>query len=317
MSCRRPIVLVTGAEGFVGRHIVPALLANGWSVRRVVRKPTGREDEVVIGSIGPKTDWQRALVGVEAIVHLAARVHHSNEEDAVELYSDVNLHGTLNLARSAEIAGVDRFIFVSTMLVHGRSNHGRAPFNERDILAPRGVYGESKAAAEAELATLARGSSMKISVIRPPLVYGAGAKGNFAKLRRAVELGLPLPFSGVYNERAFLSVQNLVSFISWLLAIRIPANHFEVFLVADNEQVSTPEFIARLAKAMNKRPRLFYLSPRVLDKLFWAMGRRTLSDSLLGSSKVDLSKAISMGWRPTLSLDEGLRLIFSNKESPI
>lgn len=317
MSCRKPTVLVTGADGFVGRHIVPALVANGSCVRRVVRKPTGHEDEIVIGSIGPQTDWQRALVGVDAIVHLAARVHRSHEAGTVELYRDVNLHGTLKLASSAEIAGVDRFIFVSTVLVHGRSNDRLAPFAEEDSLAPRGVYEESKAAAEAGLATLARESSMKISVIRPPLVYGAGAKGNFAKLRRAVELGLPLPFSGVYNQRAFLSVQNLVSFISWLLAIRIPASNFEVFLVADNEQVSTPEFIARLANAMNKRSRLFYLSPRVLDKLFWAIGQPTLSDSLLGSIKVDLSKATSMGWRPTLSLDEGLRLIFSNTESPI
>jgi len=190
MSENKPIVLVTGASGFVGRHVVPALVRAGWSVRRAVRSPEGVDDEVVIESIGPETDWQAALDGVDAVVHLAARVHHKHEEHAVQLYRNVNIAGTLHLARCAATAGVRQFIFVSTVLVHGRSNEGRAPFSEDDILTPRGLYGMSKAAAEAGLRTLARDSDMKISVIRPPLVYGAGAKGNFALLTRAVHLGL-------------------------------------------------------------------------------------------------------------------------------
>ncbi|WP_441237291.1 NAD-dependent epimerase/dehydratase family protein [Bradyrhizobium sp. 930_D9_N1_4] len=314
MSERKPIVLVTGASGFVGRHVVPALAREGWSVRRAVRSPEGVEDEVVIESIGPDTDWTAALEGVDAVVHLAARVHHKHEEHAVQLYRNVNIAGTLHLARSAATAGVRQFIFVSTVLVHGRSNEGRAPFSEDDILTPRGLYGMSKAAAEAGLRTLARDSAMKISVIRPPLVYGAGAKGNFALLTRAVNLGMPLPFAAIRNQRAFLAVQNLSSFIQRRLAHPDPASNFEIFLVADTEQVSTPEFIDRLAKAAGKNSRLFGMPPDLLSTLLSVMGRQDTHDSLIGSLELNLGKAIATGWQPQISLDEGLRLALSAQD---
>lgn len=315
MSERKPVVLVTGASGFVGRHVAPALAREGWSVRRAVRSPEGVDDEVVIESIGPETDWTAALEGVDAVVHLAARVHHKHEEHAVQLYRNVNIAGTLHLARCAATAGVRQFIFVSTVLVHGRSNEGRAPFSENDILTPRGLYGMSKAAAEAGLKTLARDSDMKISVIRPPLVYGAGAKGNFALLTRAVSLGLPLPFGAIRNQRAFLAVQNLSSFIARRLAHPDPASNFEIFLVADREQVSTPEFIERLAKAAGKNSRLFGMPPDLLSTLLSVMGRQDTHDSLIGSLELNVSKAIATGWQPQVSLDEGLRLALSAQDA--
>jgi UDP-glucose 4-epimerase len=309
------VVLVTGASGFVGRHVVPDLVRDGWSVRRAVRSPEGREDEVVIETIGPDTDWTAALEGVDAVVHLAARVHHKHEEHAVQLYRNVNIAGTLHLARSAASAGVRQFIFVSTVLVHGRSNEGRPPFSEDDILTPRGLYGMSKAAAEAGLRTLARNSDMKISVVRPPLVYGAGAKGNFALLTRAVNLGLPLPFAAIRNHRAFVAVQNLSSFILHRLAHPDPASNFEIFLVADREQVSTPEFIERLAKASGKSPRMFGISPALLGLLFGLLGRQDTHDSLIGSLELNVSKAIATGWQPKVSLDEGLRLALAAQDA--
>lgn len=314
MSERKPVVLVTGASGFVGRHVAPALAREGWQVRRAVRSPDSADDEVVIESIGPETDWSAALDGVNAVVHLAARVHHKHEEHAVQLYRNVNIAGTLHLARSAATAGVRQFIFVSTVLVHGRSNEGRAPFSEDDILTPRGLYGMSKAAAEAGLRTLARDSAMKISVIRPPLVYGAGAKGNFALLTRAVSLGMPLPFAAIRNQRAFLAVQNLSSFILRRLAHPDAASNFEIFLVADREQVSTPEFIERLAKAAGKSPRLFSMPPDLLSTLLSVLGRQDTHDSLIGSLELNVSKAIAIGWQPQVSLDEGLRLALSAQE---
>jgi UDP-glucose 4-epimerase len=310
MKAGNPTVLVTGASGFVGRHLTPALAREGWAVRSIVRRPAASND-VVVESIGPRTDWQPALAGVDAVVHLAARVHHKYEEHAVKLYRDVNIEGTLHLARCAARAGVRQFIFVSTVLVHGRSSNGRAPFNEGDILTPRGLYGMSKAAAEAGLEALADESDMQITVIRPPLVYGSGAKGNFALLTRAVNGGLPLPFAGICNHRAFLSVQNLSSFILRRLSHPDPASKFEIFLVADGEQVSTPEFIERLAKAAGKRPRLFPLPIPVLAGFLAALGRQEAHDSLIGSLELDLSKAFSIGWRPEMTLDEGLRLALS------
>ena len=308
MNEKKPVVLVTGASGFVGRHIVPALARGGWSVRRAVRNPEGVDDEVVIETLGPETDWRAALEGVDAVVHLAARVHHKNEEHAVQLYRNVNIAGTLHLARCAARAGVHQFIFVSTVLVHGRSNEGRAPFSEDDILTPRGLYGMSKAAAEAGLRTLARDNDMNISVIRPPLVYGAGAKGNFALLTRAVHLGLPLPFAAIRNQRAFLAVQNLSSFILRRLGHPDPVSNFEIFLVADREQVSTPEFITRLAEASGKGRRLFGVPSGVLSTLLGVMGRQDTHDSLIGSLELNISKALATGWQPEVSLDEGLRL---------
>ncbi len=303
---RRPVVLVTGASGFVGRHLAPALAREGWVVRRAVRRSAGASDEVLIESIGPATDWQAALNGVDAVVHLAARVHHQHEEHAVELYRDVNIEGTLHLARSAMKAGVRQFIFVSTVLVHGRSNDGRAPFSENDVLTPRGLYGMSKAAAEAGLKTLAQTGEMRVTVIRPPLVYGADAKGNFALLTKAVRRGIPLPFAAIRNHRAFLSVENLSSFI--LQRLSRADKNFDVFLVADQEQVSTPEFVERLARAAGTSPKLFSMPTSILAALLRVSGRQEACDSLIGSLELDLSKAASTGWRPSTTLDEGLRL---------
>ncbi|MET4346994.1 UDP-glucose 4-epimerase [Bradyrhizobium sp. RT9b] len=311
MSGSKPVVLVTGADGFIGRHLAPVLLREGWVVRRAIRSPEGVDDDVCIQSIGPETDWRAALAGVDAVVHLAARVHHKHEEHAVQLYRNINIDGTLNLARSAAMAGVRHFIFMSTVLVHGRSNDDRAPFSEDDILTPRGLYGMSKAAAEAGLKALARDGDMKISVIRPPLVYGAAAKGNFALLTRAVNLGLPLPFAAIRNQRAFVAVQNLSSFILRRLAHPDPASNFEIFLVADREQVSTPEFIERLAKAAGKNSRLFGMPPNLLSRLLSLMGRQDTHDSLIGSLELNVSKAIATGWQPQVTLDEGLRLALS------
>jgi UDP-glucose 4-epimerase len=201
---------------------------------------------------------------------------------------------------------VRHFIFVSTVLVHGRSNDGRAPFRENDILTPRNAYGMSKAAAEIGLKALAQNGDMCVTVIRPPLVYGAGAKGNFKLLVRAVELGIPLPFAAIRNHRAFLSVVNLTSFISQRLSHA--HRKFDVFLLADEEQVSTPEFIRRLAKAAGTTARLFPIPTPVLSALFKISRRHETHDSLIGSLELDVSKAASTGWRPLVTLDEGLHL---------
>jgi UDP-glucose 4-epimerase len=309
MSDDRPVVLVTGASGFVGRHLAPVLARNGWRVRSAVRHLSSSPDDVVIESIGSETDWSVALGGVEAVVHLAARVHHPRDEYATELYRSVNTEGTLHLARCAAKAGVRQFIFVSTVLVHGRSNDGRPPFSEKDILTPRGLYGLSKAAAEAGLKALARQSDMRITVVRPPLVYGSGAKGNFALLVNAVKRGIPLPFASIHNHRAFLSVENLASFISRRLLM--PDGSFEIFLVADAEQVSTPEFIRRLARAAGTSSRLFPMPTWLLSALLVLSGRREAHDSLIGSLELDIAKAASTGWRPEVTLDEGLQRALS------
>src|SRR6516225_6178912 len=166
----RPIVLVTGATGFVGRHLSTILESNGWTVRAAVRRPSGL-NEVMVGSVGPDTNWQAALADVDAVVHLAARVHHPNDRDAEQLYRDLNVDCTLQLARSAIVAGVKQFVFASTALVYGRNNDGRPPFSEEDELTPHNPYSRSKVEAEAGLKSLALSHAMGITVVRPPLVY--------------------------------------------------------------------------------------------------------------------------------------------------
>jgi UDP-glucose 4-epimerase len=300
----RPIILVTGASGFVGSHLTPAL-AGEWRVRRVLRTPSGTADEVLVETIGPATEWGPGLRGVETVIHLAARVHRQNEDHEIDLYRDINTEGTLHLARSAANAGVRQFVFVSTVLVNGRSNDGRLPFSEDDILTPRGVYGMSKAAAEKGLSTLAQDCDMRVTIIRPPLIYGAGAKGNFNRLVKAVKLGIPLPFAAVRNRRAFLSVENLASFIVHRLSHT--DNKFELFLLADKEQVSTPDFIRRLAMAAGIGPRLFPMPTSVLSALLRISGQADAHESVLGSLELNTSRAAATGWRPPVSLDEGLR----------
>ncbi|MGY2847512.1 UDP-glucose 4-epimerase [Bradyrhizobium sp. USDA 4509] len=309
MSNRRPTVLVTGASGFVGRHVVPLLAGHGWLVRRAMRTPSPDANDIMIDTLGPSADWSDAVVGANAVVHLAARVHHKNEEHAIELYQTVNVEGTLHLARAAMAAGVQHFIFISTILVHGRSNSGRPPFREDDFLTPRGLYGMSKAAAEAGLKELVAGGSMRVTVIRPPMIYGAGAKGNFAYLEKAVKRGVPLPLANIRNRRAFLSVENLASFI--LHRLSQPGQDFDVFLVADSEQVSTPHFIERLAHAAQTPPRLFRLPASLLRVMLTLIGRGDACDSLLGSLELDLSKVATTGWQPPLSLDDGLKRVVS------
>jgi UDP-glucose 4-epimerase len=313
MTNDRPIVLVTGATGFVGRYLLPVLERNGWAVRAAVRRPSGLQNEVVVDSIGAGTDWRAALAGVDAVVHLAARVHHPNDRDAEQLYRDLNIDGTLQLAHGAIAAGVKQFVFASTALVYGRNNDGRPPFSEDDELTPHTPYARSKVEAEAGLKSLAQDHAMGVTVVRPPLVYGAGAKGNFALLVKAAKLGVPLPLAAIRNRRAFVSLQNLASFIASRLS---GANKgFDIFLVADEEQVSTPEFFRRLAKAGGGKARLLPAPAPLLGALLTLSGRPDARQSLIGSLELDIAKAISTGWRPPLTLDEGLRLALSAKDA--
>jgi UDP-glucose 4-epimerase len=299
------VVLLTGANGFVGRNVAPVLTANGMIVRQAMRKPSSQPNSVIVNAIGPQTDWNEALFGVDAVVHLAARVHHPHEENAQEVYRSINTDGTLHLARCAAKAGVRQFIFLSSLLVNGNRPGAQSPAREDDRPVPRGIYGMSKAAAEAGLEAIANDTDMRVTVIRPPLIYGVGARGNFEQLVKAVERGVPLPFGSIHNRRAFLGIENLSSFIVHQLAH--PGGKFDLFLLADNEQVSTPEFVRLVARTIGKEPRIVPIPLFLLNALFTICGRFEAYNSVVGSMEVDTSKALNTGWRPQFSLQEGLR----------
>ena len=169
-------------------------------------------------------------------------------------------------------------------------------------MAPNTVYGKTKAAAEHRLSDLAADGKMFITAIRAPMIYGAGAAGNFERLRSAVRSGVPLPFGLIKNRRAFLGIENLTSFVQHRLETS-NSSQFEVFLLADNEQVSTPEFIRLLARASARPARLL---PVPLPLLRAPMNYFGLSDALLGSLEMDITKALATGWHPPFNLVEGL-----------
>src|ERR1700732_2262637 len=314
MKDGRLVVLLTGANGFVGQNLAPALAANGMIVRRAQRRSAAYPNTVVMDAIGPQTDWSEALSEVDAVVHLAARVHHPHDEDTTEIYRNINTHGTFHLARCAARAGVRQFIFLSTVLVNGSSTDGRSPFREDDRIMPRGIYGTSKADAEAGLAALAKYAEMKITVIRAPLIYGAEALGNFSLLVKAVKYGIPLPFGSIHNRRAFLGVGNLASFVVHRLTH--PGRKFDIFLLSDDEDVSTPEFVRRIGKALGKRSRIVPFPLFALKAWFRCIGRPEAVESVTGSLEIDRSKALKNRWRPEISLDQGLRSALQASHDP-
>ena len=302
-----PTVLVTGADGFVGGHMVSALISAGWHVRRAQRTlatPSPNGDVVTGLKLAASTDWSAALNGVQAIVHLAARAHRSVrvQQREKDLYFSINVEGTKHLARSAADAGVRHFVVLSSVAVNGSTTSARPAFNENDIAAPTTIYGQSKAAAEEALAKIAAESNMTITALRAPMIYGSGAGGNFQRLTSAARSGVPLPFASVRNRRAFLGIDNLTSFAVQHLSSSQPVG-FEVFLLADDEQVSTPQFITELACACDSRTRLF---PMPVTLLRIPLRRIGLSDALLESLEMDTSKARQIGWQPPLTMAAGL-----------
>ena len=307
MNANGRTILVTGGTGFLGSHVVPALLGAGWRVRLAVRAPSGRSgcEEAVVGPIGSATDWHQALAGTDAVLHMAARVHRSAavQEAEREHYRETNTAGTLRLAEAAAAAEVSHLLFASSLLVHGAAS-GPQALRETDPLRPTTVYAHTKAAAEEALVRLSGRTGLPVTILRPPLIYGRGSKANFALLAKAIRARVPLPFGSIDNVRAFVAAENVVSFILHRLAS--PAASADGFIVADAAQVSTPEFIRRMGNAIGRRPLLLPVPPRLLGAgLTWA-GTTHLRDSLSGSLAADTAKARATGWQPPTTMEQGL-----------
>ena len=301
------LTLVTGASGFVGRAVAARLAKEGRQVRAATRgrvDPRPGMQSAVVGDIHGDTDWSAALAGVDTVIHLAARVHVMRDAstDPLAEFRKVNTAGTLNLARQAAERGVRRLVFVSSVKVHGES--GR--FRESDPPAPADPYGRSKLEAEDGLRATAGETGLESVILRPPLVYGPGVRANFAALMRAIARGIPLPFGSVRNRRSLVALDNLVDVIC--VAARHPAAANETFLVSDDDDLSTPDLVRRLAAAMGVRPRLVPVPPALLSLGAAVLGKRDLADRLLGTLTVDCSRVRNaLGWTPPLSVDEGLR----------
>lgn len=262
---------------------------------------------VTIGEIGPGTDWTTALGGVNVVIHLAARVHvmHETAGDPLSEFRRINVAGTERLARQAAACGVRRVVFLSSVKVNGEATAGKKPYSEDDEPQPQDPYGISKWEAEQALRRVARETGLEVVVIRAPLIYGPGVKGNFLAMINALRRGIPLPLGGIENRRSLIYVENLVDAI--MLTSTHPLAAGQTFLVRDGEDVSTPTLLRAMAAALDVPARVFFVPPAWLRFCAKLAGRSQAVDRLLGSLSVDDSKIRRMlGWHPPFSLVEGL-----------
>jgi nucleoside-diphosphate-sugar epimerase len=304
-------VLVTGANGFVGRALCGRLAEDAHAVVPAVRGACGLAGEVIVGNIDGEPAWRSALGNCDAVVHLAARVHvmHDTAINPLTVYRATNTDATLNLARQAAKVGAKRFVYLSSIKVNGEATEPDRPFHADDPPVPEDAYAISKYEAEQGLMVITKETGMEVVIIRSPLVYGPGVKGNFASLVKWVRKGLPLPFGALKNKRSLVALDNLVSFIA-LCADRekSPTAANKVFLISDGEDVSTTELLHKVARAYGVMPLLVPVPVRWVRLPASLLGKGAVADRLLGSLVVDSSKARELlGWRPVLSMDEQLK----------
>lgn len=312
-------MLVSGATGFVGRAVVSTLNGRGYSVVPAVRRSSGMKGEVIVSEIDSQSEWGCAVSGCSAVIHLAARVHDMTDAlpDPLLEYRRVNVQGTLNLARQAAYAGVGRFVFMSSIKVNGERSSPDRAFRDDHVPAPEDAYGQSKLEAEQGLMAIARETGMEIVVIRAPLVYGPGVKGNFASMVRWVLKGVPLPMGAINNQRSLLGLDNLVDFIVLCADVeKSPRAANEIFLISDGQDVSTTELLRKVACAYGVNPRLIPVPVRLMQIVADALGKSAIADRLFGSLVVDSSKALKLlGWRPVISMDEQLKKMAQHDSS--
>ncbi|MGR9087540.1 MAG: UDP-glucose 4-epimerase family protein [Gammaproteobacteria bacterium] len=305
------MILITGANGFIGTGLCARMVSEGWPVRASVR-PSGQippeVDRIDIGDIDKDTDWTRSLQNVDTVIHLAGRAHVTKDcaLDPLAEFRRINVEGTMNLARQARVFGVRRLIFISSIKVNGENTPLRHPFTALDRPAPSDPYGISKHEAEQGLLQLADASGMEIVIIRPPLVYGPGVEGNFLTMMRWLDKGIPLPLGRVYNKRTLVALDNLVDLI--MTCIRHPAAVNRTFLAGDAEDLSTTELLRRLASALGKKPRLLPIPVGFLNFCLGLLGKRALVQKLCGSLQVDIGQTRSvLDWTPPVKVDDALR----------
>lgn len=304
-------ILITGASGFVGSAVCRKIVASKRQATACYRITPKTHDPAlamaVVGDIGATTDWRAALKGCDAVIHLAGVAHGKGSD-----FREVNIEGTLQLARQALEAGIKRFLFVSTIGVNGTYTAENQTFCEEDIAAAMTDYASSKYEAEQQLQTLLAARSMEWVIIRPPLVYGWGAPGNFNRLMRLIASGVPLPFANIRNNRrSLIGVDHLASLL--LYAIDHPRAANELFLVKDQADYSTVDLLRLTAQAMDKPLRLFPIPTALIKMAAQIIGKKALASAFCDSLCIDSSKIERLlGWQPL----QGFEMHGANRPQP-
>jgi nucleoside-diphosphate-sugar epimerase len=305
------MILITGATGFVGSALTQHQRQQGHTLTAAVRRITdslpSSIQQIPTGDLCPNTDWTNALNDVDTIIHLAARAHILKDQatDPLATFRETNTYATLNLAQQAANAGIRRFIFISSIGVNGNQTYAKS-FTAEDLPTPTESFAISKHEAEIGLRQIATETGMEVVIIRPPLVYGANAPGNFGQLIKTVAHGIPLPLGNIHNQRSLVALPNLIDLIT--TCIDHPAAANQTFLVSDGEDLSTTELLQRLSHALGKPARLLPIPQSWLETGLTLLGKRAIAQRLCGNLQVDISKTRDLlGWTPPVSVNEALR----------
>ncbi len=298
---------MTGATGFVGRHLCKLLTNRGFSVIGTTRSSVGTAlasncDLRVIPDISDNPDWGPILKDTDYVVHLAARVHvmQDKEQDPMAAYRRVNVDGTEQLLRHAHMRNIKRFVYISSVKVHGDET-GESPFSVNDDLTPSDPYGKSKLEAEQIVAKVGEEIGIETVVVRPPLVYGPGVDGNFRKLMQMIDKGYPLPLGNINNRRSLVGVRNLCSLICECLLN--PSAAGQKFLVSDNQDIATSDLIRELGKSMSRPVRLVTFPAILLSLGSKVIGKSAELSRLTGSLQVNIDDTMKiLGWQPPVAL---------------
>ena len=307
--------MITGATGFIGRAVAEKLLHENYHVFELGRTPSGLETQgfIEIPRLDASVLLEPAIPPVDVIIHTAARVHVMKETDTdpIQAFRKINTEATLALAKQAASAGVKRFIFLSSIKVNGESTPLGKAFNEHVARIPDDPYALSKYEAECGLFDISRATGMEVVVIRPPLVYGPGVKGNFSSMMKWVEKGIPLPLGAVHNKRSFLALGNLVSFIQ--MCIEHPKATNQTFVLADRDDVSTTQLVRDIAEVMSKKVVLIPIPVKFMCVIATLLGKKLWIARLFGSLQIDCSKAQDLlGWKPEISMKQQLNRMINN-----
>ncbi|WP_421864773.1 UDP-glucose 4-epimerase family protein [Motiliproteus sp.] len=315
-------VLVTGATGFVGQHLISGLLDRSYQVVACVRKPhllqfatDASLQTVVLDDLCKVAQWREFVFqGVDVVIHTAARVHVLEDQSADPLtrFRQVNTQATRLLAERAAANGVKRLIYLSSIKVNGEQTFG-VPYTASDIPAPEDDYAISKAEAESALLEVAEKTDLEVVIIRPPLVYGPGVKANFLALRNWVSKGYPLPLGAIFNQRSLVSVFNLVDLIQCCISHPNAAN--EIFLVSDGEAISTTTLIQRIAQSLDRSIWLPRIPVAYLEFFAGLFGRAAWMKRLCSDLEVDIQKTVTeLDWTPSVTMEQTLDRMVIERE---